>query len=83
MQYFIRFEPEFLFHYRPYSNHPVLCGKDTFILFKYTYTVLSWASPLACQIIGHSKTIIILITKVILYDDIPTGKFIFGRSMQS
>jgi hypothetical protein len=57
-------------------------------IYLYTYihinifTVLSWASPLTYQVIGHIKTIIILITGVFLYDDIPTGKSVLGKLLK-
>jgi hypothetical protein len=45
------------------------------------YLVLSWASPLTYQVIGHVKTIIILLAGAIQYDSIPQGKTRIGMML--
>jgi solute carrier family 35 protein E3 len=42
------------------------------------YLVLGWASPLTYQVIGHMKTIIILLAGALQYDSIPQGKTRIG-----
>lgn len=40
--------------------------------------VLSWASPLTYQVLGHIKSIFILIFGVFVYDAIPTQRSVIG-----
>ena len=42
------------------------------------FTVLGWASPLTYQVLGHLKSIIILILGIMFYDVSPSIKAIFG-----
>ena len=42
------------------------------------FTVLGWASPLTYQVLGHLKSIIILILGIIFYDVYPSVKAVFG-----
>ena len=45
------------------------------------FLVLGWSSPLTYQVIGHLKTIMILISGIFLYDSIPSGKSIAGMAL--
>lgn len=51
------------------------------LLFLTNSAVLGWASPLTYQVLGHIKSIIILIFGVIFYDAIPSMKSIIGMSL--
>ena len=43
--------------------------------------MLGWASPLTYQVLGHLKSIIILILGIIFYDILPSMKSIFGMTL--
>ena len=43
--------------------------------------ILGWVSPLTYQVIGHMKTITILISGIFLYDNIPSEKSIAGMTL--
>jgi solute carrier family 35, member E3 len=47
-------------------------------LIYHFFTVLGWASPLTYQVLGHLKSIIILILGIMFYDVSPSIKAIFG-----
>ena len=47
----------------------------------FNISVLGWASPLTYQILGHIKSIIILIFGITFYDAVPSYKSILGMSL--
>lgn len=51
------------------------------ILSNFHLIVLGWASPLTYQVLGHIKSIVILVFGVFLYDSIPSFKSLFGMTL--